>query len=111
MATATETRKIGTIKITSGDTTSTSFAMGETIPCAFSFPAMTGTSVTLYGSTDNITFVPLADSTDNNYTITVSATAKIRTVNPQNLAGVQYIQLVSGSAEGADRTITVLGKY
>lgn len=108
--TGTKTRDIGNVTIASSGTTSGEFNAGKYVICGFKFPAMTGTSVTFtHCEESGGTFVPVADTSDTNLSITVSATAKTRVVNPQNFAGLEYIKLVSGSSEGADRVITVLG--
>lgn len=107
----TGSRVIGSITIPSGGTTSDKFYLGETMLCAFLFPAMTNTTVSLYGGKDlTDTFVPIANSSDVSDTITVSGTSKIRYVTPQNFAGIPYIQLVGGSSEASERTIYILGK-
>jgi len=107
---STGSRVFGDITIASGGTTSSAFDIGNQLVCAFLFPAMTSTSVTLYGSTTlNGTYVPIADSADSNLTITTSGTSKIRYINPQYLAGVRFIKLEAGSAEASARTIYVLG--
>jgi hypothetical protein len=106
-----------TVTIPSGGTTSSMADLGNYVLAGIDFPAMTSTAVTFDGanpSTDAITnpalatFKPIASSNDTNYSVTVSSTAKIRSVDPANFAGVRYLRLVSGSPEAAERTITLI---
>lgn len=96
--------------IPSGGTTSSVVDLSNFTLCAIDFPAMTGTSVTFEGSTElNGTYKPIADSADANKSVTVSGTPKIRCVNPQEFAGLRFIRAVSGSNEGAERTLIFMG--
>lgn len=99
-----------TATIAASGTTSTAVDLSDYLLTAISFPAMTGTSVTFTGSADGVTYVPIADETDTNLPpITVSATAKIRKVDPAKFAGIRFIKAVSGSSEASARTLTFLG--
>lgn len=80
--------------------------------CGFAIPsAMTGDAITFEGSVDDGTsFDPIkaTDGTDRSVVIQTSE-AGIYTVNPADFAGITHIKLKSDAAEGAGRTLQILG--
>ncbi len=68
--------------------------------------AFTGTTITFQMSPDNSTFYDCYNVSDAQMTATVTQ-GRCYVFEPQDLVGLRYIKFVSGSAEGADRTITV----
>lgn len=109
-------RNYMTVTIPSGGTTSTPVDLSGYVLAAIDFPAMTGTTVTFEGAIPsdpsitfaNATYKPISGSNDTNHSVTTSATAKIRSVDPANFAGAVFVRLVSGSSEAAQRTITLV---
>lgn len=99
-------QRSGTVTIANGETVSTAFdargfaSFGAILPAAF-----TGTAMTFQVSNDNTTFTALNNSSGA-VSLTV-AQAKAYAL-PADLKPWRYFKLVSGSAEGADRTITVV---
>jgi hypothetical protein len=82
----------------------------DTGPCELvgaEFPStLTGASVTFQVSEDNTTFVPLYwEGTEVQFTV---AASRGLSWDPAKFAGWRYVKIVSGSAEGAERTITPL---
>ncbi len=79
---------------------------GLAVLCALSMPAaFTGTAITFQVSIDGgTTWNALYDDTGTLVTVTVAASRHIRLI-PSLFAGLDHIKLVSGSAEGAARSI------
>jgi hypothetical protein len=75
--------------------------VGIMMPAAF-----TGTSVTFKGSLDGVTYNDLYNTDGTALSVTVAADRFILIV-PSDFAAVRYLKLVSGSSEGAERTITL----
>jgi len=69
--------------------------------------ALTGTTLTLQISIDGTTFLNYYNSDGNLITITMAPDRHIGLL-PADLAGVQRIKIVSGSAEGAQRQIQLV---
>ena len=84
---------------------------GTTLLGIFLPAGMTGTSLSFKAGADAST-TPIDIAPANTlYSITVGATAKYYPVVSDHFQGVQYLQVVSGTAEAAARTITlVFGK-
>lgn len=98
-----------TVSIASGQQTSDAVdtrgmvLVGVRMPAAFTGTALTFVS----GESFAGTYQDVYNSAGTALSATVAAS---RTVifNPTDLAGLQFIKLKSGSAEGADRTITLI---
>lgn len=69
--------------------------------------ALTGTAITFQVSADGSTYVPLYDSTNTQVSVTVAASRGYY-LDPAIFAAWRYAKVVSGSAEAADRTFTLL---
>jgi hypothetical protein len=97
-----------TVAISNGGTTSTSISMTRNrVPVAILTPtALTGTTMTFQASVDGTNFYDVYNGSSA-YSLTVAASRYIA-LNPDVFQGVFYIRLVSGSAEGAARTIYVI---
>lgn len=96
-----------TVVITSGGTVSSTSAMANYALVGITFPAaMTGTTVTFKGSTaSGGTFVPVYNSSGQvSYTI---AASRYYAIDPKDFLGTLYLQVVSGSSEGADRSLVL----
>jgi hypothetical protein len=79
--------------------------------CGFQIPsAMTGTQISIHGSTDDgATFLPVKDGSAADRKSTIqTAEAGIYTLNPGDFAGISQIKLKSNGTEGAERTLYVL---
>jgi hypothetical protein len=67
--------------------------------------ALTGTSFSFEASTAaDGTFLPVYDISGNPVSVDVG-TSRFIAILPSDLAGIQYLKLVSGSSEGAQRII------
>lgn len=91
-----------TFTIASGQTVSNAIDVREKILVGLQFPTMTGVALTFQASSDGVTYVAVLNP-NTPYTI---ASDRYLVVPSADLAGVRYIKIVSGSAEGATRTIT-----
>jgi hypothetical protein len=70
---------------------------------------LTGTAMTFQGSVDNSTFVAVHNDLGAAISATVAASRYI-VLDPADFAGIRYIKVVSGSAEAAARTITLVAR-
>jgi len=100
-------RLTDTVVIANGGTVSTTLTLENRIPLALVLPAaLTGTAITFKASCDNSTFNPVYYESTS-YSLTVSTSRHVA-LNRLAFEGVKYLQVVSGSAEGAARTIGVI---
>jgi len=91
----------------SGTTSTTLTLQGSRVPLALVLPAaLTGTTITFKASNDNATFYPIYYESTS-YSVTVSTSRHVA-LDRRAFEGVRYLQLVSGSAESAARTIGVI---
>lgn len=94
-----------TATIAISTTKSAAVDLRGTTLCGFYMPAaFTGITITFEASADNSTFVPVEDGGGASISKTVSA-SKYISLNPADFAGIQYLKLVSGSTETAERDI------
>jgi hypothetical protein len=102
--------KIQSTVITSGQTKSAELRTGyRTSVVAVITPAsLTGSAFTFEGSLDGTTFVPVYNEATQ-YSVNVG-TSRYVALNAAVFQGLQSIKVVSGSAEGADRTIQIVLK-
>lgn len=77
-------------------------AVGLSIPAAF-----TGTTLTFKSSYSGNSHVPVHDSSGSAISVTVGPSRRV-VLNPANFYGIRHLQIVSGSAESADRVITIV---
>ena len=68
--------------------------------------ALTGTSFTFQASTDGSTYNAVYNE-GTQYSVTVAASRYVA-LDPSVFAGAQYVKVVSGSTEAAERTITLV---
>lgn len=94
------------VVIASGATASAAVDIVGLSVCGFSLPAaFTGTAITFQTQIPQTTlWQVLYDSTNTAVGATV-AQGRNYSLNPANFAAWRYVKIVSGSAEGADRTI------
>ncbi len=72
-------------------------------------PVCTGTALTLTAApASGGTFVAVANAANSAISHTISATAHYISLDPLLYQGLQFIKLVSGSAEGAARTFNLI---
>jgi len=99
--------RTGTVAIASSGTVSTALYTGKDIPLALQMPtAFTGTAVTFQGSADGETFQQIYVG-GSAYTETVAASKNV-VLDGSAFAPFEHIKVVSGSSEGAARTIVVI---
>jgi len=95
------------VSIASGQTASGALDLQGLALTAIQMPsAFTGTSITFQGSFDGATYQDIYNTANTQYSITVAA-SRTYAINPSDFAGFRYIKIVSGSSEGAARTIVV----
>jgi hypothetical protein len=93
--------------ILSGQQASAGFATGGFALCGVFIPAaFTGTTITFLASTTlGGTYVSVENASGLvSYSV---APSQYIAINPQDFYGVAFLQIKSGSAEGASRTLTV----
>lgn len=95
-----------TATINSGETVSNVVDLVGMTLCGFYMPTtFTGTAITFQASGDKgQTYLNVEDGAGSNVSKTVSASKYIK-IDPSDFAGIQYLKLVSGATEGADRNI------
>jgi len=98
-------RLTDTVVIASSGTVSTTLTLeGNRILLGLITPAaLTGTAFTFKGSIDGTNFYNLYNE-GTSYSVNVS-TDRFVALDRETMDGVRYVQVVSGSAEGASRTI------
>lgn len=102
--------RVSTLTIANGATVSSTLTLeNNRVPLAVITPAaMTGSALTFNASDDGSTFYPLYNESSS-YSVTIgTSTARHYALARQPMEGVKYFQVVSGSAEGAARTIKVI---
>lgn len=95
----------GSVSIANAATTSTALQIpNDCAVVSIQTPAaLTGTTLSIQGSQDGSTFGDIwIDGIAFSITVT---TSKVYQISPRTTIGLKAIKLVSGSAEGADRTI------
>ena len=99
------------VTIASGQTASGEADLGGTTLVGVMLPAaLTGTAVTFTAAlAPGGTFNPVTGSNGSALSYTVAAN-KYLAIDPALFHGVQFLKAVSGSAEGADRTLVLVSK-
>ena len=93
--------------IASGQTVSAAIDLqGRTVVAMYMPSAFTGSTITFQTSPDNSTFQALYNTSNTQMSATVTQARNYK-FDPGDLSGIRYLKLVSGSAEGADRTIII----
>ena len=99
-----------TVTVSSGQTTSDAVNLNGFGMVGLILPAaLTSTTMTFTGSQDNVTFTALYNVVATQLAITVAA-SRIILFSPGDFVGVNFLQLVTGSAEGSDRLIQVISR-
>lgn len=70
---------------------------------------LTSTAMSFNGSQDGTNFSPLYNTSGTLLSITVAA-SRIILLSPGDFVGINYLQLVAGTAEGSTRTIQVISR-
>lgn len=96
--------------IASGGTDSNLVDLGNFRPVAIVLPsAFTGTVITPKTSFDGSTINPVYDAAGTQKTLAVAANRRVL-LTPADYVGVRYLQLISGSAEAAARTVKIIAE-
>lgn len=75
------------------------------------FPAtFTGTTVTFEASIDGTNFFPVKSTTSGSSLSYTVAQGTYAAIDPKDFLGIQYLKVVSGSTEGAARTLQLAVK-
>lgn len=107
MTSRTQGKNSFAVTIASSGTTSGSAYLNDHVLCGFALPAtFTGTSVTFQGSLDGSTFYTVYDETNTAITVNVTQ-GRAYSLNVVDFAAWPYIKIVSGSAEGGARIVTL----
>ena len=97
------------VTIASSGTVSSAAYCNDSVLCGFILPAaFTGTAITFQGSLDNTTFYTIYDDTNTAIGVSTAAQGRAYSLNVIDFTGWNYIKIVSGSAEAAGRTVTLL---
>lgn len=97
-----------TATIANGGTTSNALDIRGYTEVGFVLPTMTGTAITYQVSADGTTFGVLYDKTGTAISVTTASSRAFPVHEAAKAFG--FLKLVSGSAEGAARTIKVVVK-
>lgn len=99
-----------TCTIASGATESNAIDLTGNYLAGLHFPAMTGSAVTLVASTtiDGV-YTPVFNNANVAISFTVDGNARTRLIEPSLVAGLQFVKLVAGTAQAAQRVITAIG--
>jgi hypothetical protein len=96
------------VTIASGQTTSPEIDLAGTTLVGILFPTITSTTVKFQAaSVSGGTYATLVDGAGNDISKTI-ASGKYLPLDPVNFRGVQFLKLIFGSSEGADRTLTLI---
>jgi hypothetical protein len=97
-----------TVTIANGGTASTTIDLqGRGLVAVILPSAFTGSIITFQASPDNNTFQALYNTANTQLSMSVTQ-GRTYLLSPSDLVGVRYLKLVSGSAEGAERTLTLM---
>ncbi len=97
--------------IASSGTKTAAVHLGGMALCGIQFPAtFTGTTVTFEASFDGVTFVALKSTTSGSALSYTVAQGTFAAIDPKDFQGVNYLKVVSGSTEGAARTLQLAVK-
>lgn len=100
--------KCNPVVIANGATTSAALELEGHALVGIEMPsAFTGTTITFTGSLDNTTFVALYNSDGTQLSVPVS-TSRMILFCPGDFVGPKWIKVVSGSTEGAARTLCLV---
>jgi hypothetical protein len=95
------------VTIAASGQASGSLALDGFTLCGLYMPAaFTGTTLTFQAENGKGTFLTIADGAGSDVSKTVAASKYIK-LDPSDFAGVNYLKIVSGSIESADRVITL----
>ena len=96
------------VVIGSGNTESNAIGLGAGVICGITTPsALSGGTFHVESTIDDgVSFQPVLGEDGVDLTLTVAADSYIK-VSPQDYAGINKLRIVSGTPEGADRTIQV----
>ena len=92
--------------IANGAQESSTIACGGFVLCGLLIPAaFTGTTITFEASVDGINFFPLFSATTGAAVSYTVAQGNFYAIDPTDFYGIPYLQIKSGSAEAAARTL------
>lgn len=96
--------------IASGGATSGAIDLGGRVLCGIFLPStFTGSVLTFTGAATLGGTYKTVQSAGSDYSINVAG-GKYVAVDPQVFSGIQYLKIVSGSTEGADRALTIASR-
>jgi hypothetical protein len=97
------------VTVAADNNTSATVDLGSRVLIGLITPAsLTSTAVTFNVSDDNSTFRTFRDTANANFSVVVDGTSRQYFFNERDFKGVRYVQVETGSAEGADRTFKLL---
>ncbi len=97
--------------IANGATVSSTINLGGFTPVGILLPAaFTGTSISFQASVDGTNFFPVRAGTGGALLSYTVAQGTYAALNPNDFHGIHYLRVVSGSAEGAARTLKIAVK-
>ena len=100
--------EVSWLKITSGNVLSESLATNGKLIYGIIHPAITGTSLKFQGSNDDTNYYAIRDHLGADFTLTVGSSAGRIPIMARQLDDCSQIQVISSTAEAADRLIGVV---
>lgn len=99
-----------TVTVASGNTTSDNVNLNGFGMVGLILPAaLTSTAMTFTGSQDGTNFTALYNTAGTQLAITIAA-SRLVLFSPGDFVGINFVQLITGTAEGADRSIKVISR-
>ncbi len=99
-----------TVTVASGQTTSDAINLNGFGMVALITPAaLTSTAMTFTGSQDGVNFFAMYNVAGTQLAITLAASRVIE-FSPGDFVGINFIKLITGTAEGSDRLIQVVSR-
>lgn len=100
-----------TATIANGQTTSGAIQLGGMCLCGILLPAaFTGTALTFLASPDGVTYKALKAGTGGSALSYTVAQDTFAAIDPKDFQGVNFLKIVSGSAEAGARTLKLAVK-
>lgn len=97
--------------IASGQTVSAGVNLNGFTLCGVFLPAaFTGTALSFEASADGVTYVAVKSTTSGTSLSYTVAQGTYVAIDPKDFQGIQYLKLVSGTMEGAGRSLSLAVK-
>lgn len=96
------------VAIANGQTVSAAIALAGLCLCGIHLPAaFTGTTLTFQASADGVTYTAVKSTTSGTALSYTVAQGTFAAIDPKDFQGINYLKIVSGTAEGGARTLNI----